>query len=682
LASKSIRHEKSDLDPVNDISQRQKTQAKITRAASFPELNPNPVLEADFQCKVHYANPATLAIFPDIKTAGCCHPLFSDWENTVKKLLLKQTMDREVKVGEHWYLQQLYLVSGTERIRIYSLKMDEQKKAQEALVKLNRHLRAISNSNQALMRAVDETTFTKEVCDIIIHDCNYALVWVGYAENDEKKSVTAAAHAGYDSEHVAELKLSWSADNERGRGPIGIVIRTGEPYIFNLNSDPKFEPWQKELIKRGYAALAVFPLKGYGGKVFGVINICSKESDPFSEEEVKLLTELTNDFAYGISLLRLRKEKEGTDALVRKQASLIDLSPDAIIIRTPKSEITFWSEGAEKLYGWKSSEVIGKITHRLLNTQFSEPPRNIMQKLRFEGKWVGELQHQTRNGQVVIVQSFWLATKTIEGEISEIMESNVDISHQKEMQNKLEEYAAHLEELVQERTRELKDAERLTAIGETAGMVGHDLRNPLQTVTNETYLAQLELNELPESPSKKNLAENIKTISEQISYMNKIVSDLQDFVKPLTPDKKSIDVTKLVKETLKDVAVPSNIQTTVSISESLPEMMADSQLLKRVFFNLFNNAVQAMPNGGKLTISLRQKNYGKSGILIEVQDTGEGIPDAIKDKVFKPLFTTKAKGQGFGLTVCKRVVEAHGGAITFESETKKGARFLVELPTN
>jgi signal transduction histidine kinase len=262
------------------------------------------------------------------------------------------------------------------------------------------------------------------------------------------------------------------------------------------------------------------------------------------------------------------------------------------------------------------------------------------------------------------------------------MESNVDVTDRKEMQNKLEEYAAHLEEIVQERTRQLKDAERLTAIGETAGMVGHDLRNPLQTITGETYLAKGELAELPDSEAKANLQESINTIAEQIGYMDKIVSDLQDFVRPIKPDKKPVNMGKLLSATIADVKIPGSIDVETRISQNLPEISVDAQLLKRVFINLVTNSVQAMPHGGSLTITtqLAKTADGTGKIFVHVQDTGEGIPDDLKPRIFRPLFTTKSKGQGFGLAVCKRVIEAHGGTITFKSHLGEGTSFTVELP--
>jgi PAS domain S-box-containing protein len=248
-----------------------------------------------------------------------------------------------------------------------------------------------------------------------------------------------------------------------------------------------------------------------------------------------------------------------------------------------------------------------------------------------------------------------------------------------ENEKRLKSYTERLEELVEEEANKLKDAERLAAIGETAGMVGHDIRNPLQTITSSVYLAKEEVKSLPASSKKEDLIESLETIEEQVSYINKIVSDLQDFVKPLNPKIEEIDLHKLVKDAFLSSAIPENIKVLISIEEDLPQLVVDRYLIKRVLINLITNAVQAMPDGGTISVKATQKN----GVaLISVEDTGLGIPEENRNKIFKPLFTTKSKGQGFGLSVCKRLVEAHnGGSITFESEVGKGSKFTIKIPS-
>lgn len=252
-----------------------------------------------------------------------------------------------------------------------------------------------------------------------------------------------------------------------------------------------------------------------------------------------------------------------------------------------------------------------------------------------------------------------------------------DITERKEMEDKLEEYSKHLEKLVEEKTRQLRDAERLSTIGETAGMVGHDIRNPLQAIIGELYLAKDELASLPDGDAKESLKDSVKTIEEQVTYINKIVTDLQDYAKPLAPCFEDTDLEKIIESALMTINVPEAVEVVYSVEDDFPKLRIDPSYMRRMLTNLMSNAVQAMPNGGKITIDVYHKG---NKAFIKVEDTGEGITGEAKDKIFKPLFTTKAKGQGFGLAVVKKLTEALDGTITFESELGKGTKFTIELP--
>jgi two-component system, NtrC family, sensor histidine kinase AtoS len=211
-------------------------------------------------------------------------------------------------------------------------------------------------------------------------------------------------------------------------------------------------------------------------------------------------------------------------------------------------------------------------------------------------------------------------------------------------------------------------------------MVGHDLRNPLQTITGELFLAKMEVETLADCEAKRNLRESIQTIEEQAVYMDKIVSDLQAFVQPVKIDRKPISLKELVASVFATVIVPSNVSVQTQIAQNFPQIKVDGQLLKRVLINLVTNAVQAMPGGGKLALTSQFTPQGQ--VCVSVKDTGIGIPDQIKPHIFTPLFTTKPRGQGFGLAVCKRVIEAHGGTISFESQVGKGAEFTIQFPAS
>ncbi len=385
-----------------------------------------------------------------------------------------------------------------------------------------------------------------------------------------------------------------------------------------------------------------------------------------------------------VNVLEDVTERKKVEEATARQAELIDLSPDAIIVRKLDGTITLWSKGAEKLYGLTKEEAVGQDINSLLKTKFPQPLDEILNKLKLDGKWSGEVVHTCKSGDKLVVQSYWLAKFGLDGNVVEMLESNVDITDRIEMQSKLEEsavrveeYATQMEELANKRLAQLKDAERLAAIGATAGMVGHDIRNPLQAITSDVYLAKTELESIPDGDEKKNVLESLQEIEKNTDYINKIVADLQDFARPLKPSFEESDLKLIIEELLKKNRLPDNVKVTVNVANTAQKIVADPTYVNRILYNLVTNAVQAMPKGGKLTLHAYTES---NDVLLTVKDTGVGIPEAVKDKLFTPMFTTKSKGQGFGLVVIKRMTESLGGTVSFESQEGKGTTFIIRLP--
>jgi signal transduction histidine kinase/putative methionine-R-sulfoxide reductase with GAF domain len=249
----------------------------------------------------------------------------------------------------------------------------------------------------------------------------------------------------------------------------------------------------------------------------------------------------------------------------------------------------------------------------------------------------------------------------------------------REARKQLETYALELERKVEERTQELKrsqeqllKAQRLAVIGELAGMVGHDLRNPLTSISGAQYYLKKRLS----LEANDKIRDMLELIERNIAYSNKIINDLLDYSREIELEISESTPKALVKEALRLVEIPKNVQV-LDLTKNKPKIRVDIEKLRRVFVNLIKNAVEAMPKGGKITIKSRALGENLEMVFA---DTGVGMSKQTLEKLWTPLFTTKAKGMGFGLAICKRFVEAHVGSISVKSALGKGTTFTVTIP--
>jgi PAS domain S-box-containing protein len=360
---------------------------------------------------------------------------------------------------------------------------------------------------------------------------------------------------------------------------------------------------------------------------------------------------------------------------------------DAIILIDEEGRIKFWNPAAEKTFGYTREESLEQNVHKLLiPTSMSAEEKRVI-KRGFEqfantgtGVFVSgnvELIGRRKDGSEFPVNlslsPLKLGTKWHAVGVAR------DITEQKQNEQITQEYAEKLEKAVATRTNELKVAndsllklERLAAIGELAGMIGHDLRNPLTGIKNATYLLKKKGAAISEIEAKAML----EIIEREIGHSDKIIDDLLEYAKEMRLELHRCPLRNLIIEAITLIKVPEKVKIINNIPDEL-KIKIDPNKIERVFINLVKNAIDAMPNGGTITINCQQKN---SNFEISFSDTGKGIPEEIQSKLFTPLFTTKAQGMGFGLAICKRIIEAHEGAIKVETETGKGTTFTVILP--
>jgi signal transduction histidine kinase len=220
---------------------------------------------------------------------------------------------------------------------------------------------------------------------------------------------------------------------------------------------------------------------------------------------------------------------------------------------------------------------------------------------------------------------------------------------------------------------QLVRSERLAAIGQLASTIGHELRNPLGVISNAVYLLRGDLGPAPTDAAERHLA----TAEREVSAATVIVSDLLEFARQRDPVLTEIDVAALVDEVVSVLPPPTNI----SLSRELPAdtllVFADRDMLRQVVLNLLGNAYQAMPDGGRARVSVGVDN---GSVLVSIADSGVGMTDDVRERLYEPFFTTKARGVGLGLAVTKRIVDAHRGDITVESQPDIGTTFVVRLP--
>lgn len=254
-----------------------------------------------------------------------------------------------------------------------------------------------------------------------------------------------------------------------------------------------------------------------------------------------------------------------------------------------------------------------------------------------------------------------------------------EIDQRKEAEAALREYSFRLEDMVAERTEELAEAqdalvrgEKLALLGQLAGGVGHDLRNPLGVISNAIYFLQMVLGNADDP-----VPEYLTIIKDEVGNAENIVADLLDFARVKSSDRDATDVGRLVRETLAKCPPPDAVEVHKELPECLPPALIDAQQIERVLINLITNAYQAMSSGGTLTVKTHQT---ESGVAISVSDTGVGISEDDLDRIFEPLFTTKPKGIGLGLAISRNLVEANKGHIHVHSVRQEGTTFTVHLP--
>ncbi|MBN8449269.1 MAG: PAS domain S-box protein [Candidatus Accumulibacter sp.] len=349
------------------------------------------------------------------------------------------------------YFNPVRAADGSLKVIGVAVDITERSCAEEALRRANRQLRMISECNQALIRATDESELLRTICRIVVEVGGYRMAWVGYAEHDEQRTVRPMAHAGHEAGYLEGLNTTW-AEAERGRGANGTAIRTGRPCVIpNVAADPRFTPWRTEAVERGYAALCALPLI-VGEQTLGALSIYAAAADAFDGDEVALLSELAEDLAFGISVLRMRLERGRTDRALQESEAryrlLFDSNPHAMWVLDAETRAFLTvNDAAVASYGFSRSEFQDMTIMDLSPDEDSPLLSEDIVAVEERGDYAGFWRHRRKDGALVDVEII-SHPLSFEGRPAELVLVN-DITERKRAEQALLESELKYRELVE-----------------------------------------------------------------------------------------------------------------------------------------------------------------------------------------------------------------------------------------
>lgn len=384
-----------------------------------------------------------------------------------------------------------------------------------------------------------------------------------------------------------------------------------------------------------------------------------------------------NEFGKIYQYLAIRfdiTDRKQAEAKIREQAELLNITTDAILVRDLNHHISFWNQGAERLYGWQAKEVLDRDASELLFAEKSPEVDTALTTVCTMGEWQGELHKISKAGQQLTVESRWTLVRDDAGQPHAILSVDTDITQKKLLE------------------AQFLRAQRLESLGTLASGVAHDLNNILTPIVAVSQLLPMKLKD--QDAQSQNF---LQILQNSARRGTDLVQQILAFGRGVEGQRAVIQVGHLLSEVGKVArqTFPKNIQISITLAEEgLWQVAADATQLHQVLMNLFVNARDAMPNGGTLSVKAENlyidETYARvhidahvgSYIAITVADTGMGIPPEAIDRIFEPFFTTKAlgKGTGLGLSTVLSIVRSHGGFLNVYSEVNKGTRFKVYLP--
>jgi PAS domain S-box-containing protein len=385
-----------------------------------------------------------------------------------------------------------------------------------------------------------------------------------------------------------------------------------------------------------------------------------------------LVREVEGEAVLGIGMVEDISSQKRAEARISAQAALLDQAKDAIMVRSCEGVIEYWNKGAERLYGWSSSEAVGRNVIELLSVQ-PESFHTARERLLENGAWNGEVEHLTRAGEPVIVESSWTLIRDDGGRPLSVLAINSDVTAKKRLE------------------AQVFAAQRMESLGTLAGGIAHDFNNILSAILANLSLASGDLG--PEHPVQSALSE----INQASLRAAALVRQILTFSRQRVPERRIVGLSLVASEAIKllRATLPVSVSMEMHFERDVPEIFADATQVHQVVMNLGTNAAHAMSERGGVLRFECQRALVKEGLAtslgqlgpgiyarLSVEDQGVGMDAATLERIFDPFFTTKelGEGTGLGLSVVHGVLRAHEGGVTVQSTPGKGTRFELYFP--
>ncbi|MCD6578511.1 GAF domain-containing protein, partial [bacterium] len=542
----------------------------------------------------------------------------------------------------------------------------EKKQLELEQIKLTQQIKVLSEVNQAIIRIKTRRELLERICQIAVEIGGFCMSWIGFLDEKTNK-VIPEAYYGKTLDYLENLNIDLN-DEKKGNGPTGIAIKTGEHYIVNdFEQDKNMTPWRQAGRKMCFKSSAAFPITVFG-KTIGTINLYSSKINYFSENTIKIKDEMAGDVSFALENMEKEEEKKRLEKIFNENNKKLNTTYKQLTYTLETMSDAFVQLDKHWIYTYvnkKAGELFGKDPRTLVGKHiWTEFPEGIGQPFYKNYYKAMETQIPINMKEYYPPWNKWYENRIVPSPDGLVIFFR-DVTHEKQLE--------------EEREKRYK----LQSLSLLAGGIAHDFNNYLAEININIHLA----------------IDFIKNKTESIKYLKKVNTILQNssrlsnrllsFSKDENPSLMIVRTEDYIRNEVQLYLSGSNMKAKYLFKKGLFNVEIDVGQISQVLENLVLNSKQAMNKGGTITIDtknkiLKENNiYGiEKGKYIEIKfsDTGKGISNDCIKKIFDPYFTTKAKGNGLGLSIVYSIIQKHKGYIGVESKINKGTTFTVLLP--